>query len=119
MDRIDEVVEVDTTEIWEITNASGMVHNFHIHLIHFQVLDIDGEAPPEHMRGWKDTVFIPRGSTVRLIAEFKDYADPDVPYMYHCHILRHEDRGMMGQFVVIEPGTEVPSHIDVDEDHQH
>jgi FtsP/CotA-like multicopper oxidase with cupredoxin domain len=119
MNRVDEVVEVNTTEIWEVTNASGMVHNFHIHLIHFQVLDIDGESPPAHLRGWKDTVFIPRGSTVRLIAEFKDYADPAVPYMYHCHILRHEDRGMMGQFVVVEPGMDVPSWIPVDSEHEH
>ena len=41
------------------------------------------------------------GSTVRVIAEFADFADPDHPYMYHCHILEHEDAGMMGQFVVV------------------
>ena len=35
---------------------------------------------------------------------FEDYADPDTPYMYHCHMLWHEDQGMMGQFVVVEPG---------------
>ncbi len=35
---------------------------------------------------------------------FEDYADPDSPYMYHCHLLRHEDAGMMGQFVVVKPG---------------
>ena len=35
---------------------------------------------------------------------FEDYADPDTPYMYHCHLLWHEDQGMMGQFVVVEPG---------------
>jgi FtsP/CotA-like multicopper oxidase with cupredoxin domain len=119
MNRIDEVVEVDTTEIWEITNASGHIHNFHIHLVHFQILDIDGEAPPAHLHGWKDTVFIPRGSTIRLIAEFRDYADSEYPYMYHCHILRHEDSGMMGQFVVIEPGMDVPVRIETNTDHRH
>jgi blue copper oxidase len=119
MSRIDEAVEVDTTEVWEVNNNSGTLHNFHIHLVHFIVLDIDGTPPPEHMGGWKDTVFIPRGSTVRLIAEFKDYADTEVPYMYHCHILRHEDSGMMGQFVVVKPGAEVPSQVEVNESHQH
>jgi FtsP/CotA-like multicopper oxidase with cupredoxin domain len=119
MSRIDQVVEVDTTEIWEVTNDHGMIHSFHIHLIHFAILDIDGEPPPEHLRGWKDTVLIPSRSTVRLIAEFKDYADPEVPYMFHCHILRHEDNGMMGQFVVVEPGTEVPDRIQSDDGHQH
>jgi suppressor of ftsI len=38
--------------------------------------------------------------------QFDRYSDPTSPYMYHCHILRHEDKGMMGQFVVVEPGTE-------------
>ena len=41
-----------------------------------------------------------------LLLRFDDYADPAVPYMYHCHMLRHEDEVMMGQFVVIEPGQE-------------
>ncbi len=36
---------------------------------------------------------------------FADYADPDTPYMFHCHLLSHEDHGMMGQFVVVKPGT--------------
>ena len=40
--------------------------------------------------------------TVRIIQRFRDFADPDLPYMYHCHILEHEDAGMMGQWVVEE-----------------
>ena len=46
------------------------------------------------------------GGSVRLALRFTDYADPDTPYMYHCHLLQHEDAGMMGQFVVVEPGQE-------------
>lgn len=45
-------------------------------------------------------------TTVWLAVEFGRYTDPKVPYMYHCHILRHEDSGMMGQFVIVPPGTE-------------
>lgn len=47
---------------------------------------------------------MPPGSTVRLLLRFTDYTDPDAPYMFHCHLLRHEDAGMMGQFVVVQPG---------------
>ena len=54
-----------------------------------------------HEQGLKDTVLVDAGSRVRVIAEFADFADPDHPYMYHCHNLEHEDSGMMGQFVVI------------------
>jgi len=103
MDRIDQAVTVDTTEIWEI-DGSGMAHNFHVHDVRFQVLDVDGRPPPAHLTGWKDTVPILPGTTVRIILAFSDYTDPATPYMFHCHILRHEDRGMMGQFVVVDPG---------------
>ena len=47
---------------------------------------------------------------------FGKRTNPDVPYMYHCHLLWHEDQGMMGQFVVVEPGQE-PGSIDGDHDH--
>ena len=45
-----------------------------------------------------------RAAPIRIVGRFDDYADPTTPYMFHCHILRHEDNGMMGQFVVVEPG---------------
>jgi FtsP/CotA-like multicopper oxidase with cupredoxin domain len=106
MDRIDEVVEVDTTEIWEITNPGSTPHNFHVHDVQFAVVDIDGEAPGPALIGWKDTVYAEPGTTTRLVIRFKDYTDPDTPYMLHCHFLRHEDRGMMLQFVVVEPGQQ-------------
>jgi FtsP/CotA-like multicopper oxidase with cupredoxin domain len=106
MDRVDEVVTVGTTEIWEVTNGDGNPHSFHPHLVHFTVLDVDGEAPPPELAGWQDTIYVPPGSTIRIIARFDDHADPTTPYMFHCHVLRHEDQGMMGQFVVVEPGDE-------------
>jgi blue copper oxidase len=104
MGRIDAVVTKDTTEIWEITKEDGTPHSFHVHDVQFQVLSVGGEAPPAELSGWKDTVLLAPNRTVRIIARFADYADPDVPYMYHCHVLKHEDAGMMGQFVVVEPG---------------
>lgn len=105
MYRIDEVIPVGAKEIWEINNF-GWSHNFHIHNAAFRVLDINGKEPPEYERGRKDTVSIPNGSTVRIAVEFGNDPDPNFPFMYHCHLLRHEDDGMMGQFLLVEPGTE-------------
>ncbi|TDB76170.1 copper oxidase [Micromonospora sp. KC723] len=105
MTRIDEVVPAGAHEIWEIDNAS-YAHNFHIHEVEFRILQINGQTPPAYQRGPKDTVFIAKGAKARLAVKFNRYVDPVSPYMYHCHILRHEDKGMMGQFVVVEPGTE-------------
>ena len=101
MGRIDQTVQLNDTEIWEISNPSPMVHPFHIHDIQFQILTRNGQPPPENERGWKDTVLVKQDETVRFIAHFGDFADPDIPYMYHCHILEHEDGGMMGQFLVV------------------
>src|SRR5690606_577542 len=87
MDRVDDVVTVGTTEIWEVTNASGEPHSFHPHLVHFAVLDVDGEPPPPPLAGWKDTIYVPPGTTVRFVARFEDHADAATPYMFHCHML--------------------------------
>jgi FtsP/CotA-like multicopper oxidase with cupredoxin domain len=104
MGRIDQAVTVDTTELWEVTNSSGNPHNFHVHDVQFRLVDYAGRPPPPTLAGWKDTVFLPPGTTVRILVRFTDYTDPALPYMFHCHLLRHEDSGMMGQFVVVQPG---------------
>lgn len=104
MARIDEVVTLGDTEIWTVTNIDGQTHNFHVHDVQFQILDIGGREPPPELQGWKDTVWLPLGEPVRLIMRFTDYASDDYPYMYHCHMLRHEDQGMMGQFIVVQTG---------------
>jgi FtsP/CotA-like multicopper oxidase with cupredoxin domain len=91
MNRVDVVVPLGATEIWEIENLVGMDHPFHLHGFRFQVLDRDGV--PEPYASWKDTVNVPKHETVRLIVKFEDY--PGL-WMFHCHILDHEDAGMMG-----------------------
>lgn len=107
MNRIDTVVPALVREEWHIVNKAD-AHNFHIHGSEFRVLEIGGKEPPAWMRGPKDTVFVPPHSDVKVAVQFAQYTDPLHPYMYHCHILRHEDKGMMGQFVVVKPGTEGP-----------
>lgn len=104
MNRIDFSPTVDTTEIWTVRNVDNWPHNFHVHDAQFQILDIDGTPPPAALAGWKDTVYTPPGSRIRLALRFTDYTDPTFPYMYHCHLAMHEDQGMMGQFLVLRPG---------------
>jgi FtsP/CotA-like multicopper oxidase with cupredoxin domain len=106
MDRIDEVVGTDTSEVWEVTNQHVLPHNFHVHGVQFQLLDLDGAAPPPQLAGWKDTVYLPPRVPIRIITRFADYADPGHPYMFHCHLIFHEDQGMMGQFVVADSGQQ-------------
>ncbi len=101
MEYINERIPLNTTEIWELSNNSPMMHPFHIHNGQFQLLDRNGNPPPANERGWKDTVKVGSGERVRIIMRFTDFVNEENPYMYHCHILEHEDRGMMGQFVVV------------------
>lgn len=101
IDFINETVPLNSTEIWELTNNSPMSHPFHIHHGQFLVLDRNGVPPPANELGWKDTVRVGSGEVVRIVMSFEDFSDPENPYMYHCHILEHEDQGMMGQFLVV------------------
>ncbi|MFD4794529.1 multicopper oxidase domain-containing protein [Streptomyces anulatus] len=70
----------------------------------FRVLTVDGKRPEPALRGRKDTVAVAMGSTVRIALRFDGPSDPNTPYMYHCHLLSHEDEVMMGQFVVVDEG---------------
>lgn len=100
MATINERVNMGDTEIWEITNDSMMMHPFHIHHGQFQILDRNGVPHPAAEMGFKDTLRVGPGETARIIMRFEHFADPETAYMYHCHILEHEDNGMMGQFTV-------------------
>ena len=100
MNVINQTVQLGDTEIWEIFNMSMVAHPFHIHDVQFYILDRDGFAPPENESGRKDVVLVKQMETVRFIAKFEDFADDELPYMYHCHMLQHEDDGLMGQFIV-------------------
>ncbi len=101
MARIDETIKLGNTEIWKIWNDSTMAHPFHVHDVQFQIISRNGVAPETNESGWKDTVLVLPDERVEIISRFEDYADTETPYMYHCHILEHEDAGMMGQFLVV------------------
>lgn len=90
MSRVDMQASVGATEIWNVENVVGMDHPFHLHGFQFQVLDRNGV--PEPFRSWKDVVNIPKHEAVRFIVRYADFPGK---WMFHCHILAHEDQGMM------------------------
>jgi spore coat protein A len=118
---IDPVAEnpvLNTTEIWTLVNPTDDVHPIHLHLVRFQILDrrrfqtyaflmnrslkFTGPAvPPDPIEaGWKDTVRADPGMVTRIIVRFDGYAGR---YVWHCHILEHEDNEMMRPYEVL-PG---------------
>ncbi|KQY15004.1 copper oxidase [Rhizobium sp. Root73] len=94
MNRIDEVSKAGQVELWEIVNEADMDHPFHVHGTQFQIVEHekDGKVTTPPYRAWKDTVNIVAGETVRILLR----QDMPGPRMYHCHILEHEQLGMMG-----------------------
>lgn len=99
MERVDERVEQGSTEIWEFINNSNMPHPMHVHAVQFKVLDRSGTrglTPAES--GWKDTVLVMPGETVRVIMQFDAQKGM---YVFHCHNLEHEDNGMMGNLEIV------------------
>lgn len=89
--RVDTQTTLDQVEDWDIINLGGMDHPFHLHVHPFQVVSRNGVAEP--YRAWKDTVLVRQTETVRIRVAFRDFPGKTV---YHCHILDHEDKGMMG-----------------------
>ncbi|WP_251129516.1 MULTISPECIES: multicopper oxidase domain-containing protein [unclassified Exiguobacterium] len=101
-DRIDIKVKQGDTEIWEIENKpdmmGGMTHPFHIHGVQFRIISRDGNPPADYEKGWKDTVAVAPDERVKIELTFTETGT----FMYHCHILEHEENGMMGQLNVTE-----------------
>jgi len=103
MMRIDYNVPLNNVEIWKLVNETMVAHPFHIHDVQFFLLNRNETVMPTPSEsGRKDVILVPPGDSLKFITKFEDFADPMVPYMFHCHILMHEDAGMMGQFVVTE-----------------
>jgi spore coat protein A, manganese oxidase len=104
----------DAYEVWEFINLSPDSHPMHVHLVQFKVLDrrlvdidVNGlrsygapQVVEPYEQGWKDTVRCNRGEATRLLMRFDGFSGE---YVYHCHILEHEDMGMMYSFNVERP----------------
>ncbi|WP_267201784.1 multicopper oxidase family protein [Limosilactobacillus kribbianus] len=102
MDRIDYQMPLHRVQLWDIYNtnpAPGMIHPYHMHGGAFEVVSRNGHAPYPNELGLKDTVAINPGEHVLL----KVWFNVAGVFMYHCHILEHEDGGMMAQLLVVDP----------------
>jgi len=101
MHRMDDTVKMGDIQIWEVSSRGSMMigngHPFHIHGTQFQVLSRDGREIPPNEKGWKDTFFVGPNESVKIIVQFNHKG----VFMYHCHILEHEEAGMMGQLEVL------------------
>ncbi|UUU25075.1 multicopper oxidase family protein [Streptomyces sp. DSM 40750] len=103
---MDSMATIMTTlgskEIWTITNNTMLEHSFHLHDVPFQLIEINGEAPTGVDLGWFDTYEVVGGGSIKIAMEFTDFADDTYMYMLHCHLLQHEDEGMMAGLMVME-----------------
>ncbi|MGB6691160.1 MAG: multicopper oxidase domain-containing protein [Terracidiphilus sp.] len=106
------VVQLGTVEDWIIENRSSELHDFHIHQLHFQLREYVGREVDEDFL--RDTVNVPyysgRGLSYPRIRIRMDFRDPNIvgTFVYHCHILEHEDKGMMGS-IRVEPAPAASS----------
>ncbi|WP_083394495.1 multicopper oxidase family protein [Planococcus donghaensis] len=99
-DRIDLRQEQGVTEVWEVYNKKdmmgGMIHPFHIHGTQFKVISRDGKEVDPDEQGLKDSILVNPGEKVKILVTFPEKG----VYVFHCHILEHEDNGMMGQIEI-------------------
>jgi FtsP/CotA-like multicopper oxidase with cupredoxin domain len=97
---IDQIMTLGTTEEWHIVNQSSEIHPFHIHVNPFQVVSVNGQ--PIVRKGMDDTYPIPANGEIVIRTKYRDF---DGKYVLHCHILFHEDHGMMQLVEVMKPGA--------------
>ncbi|MGP4103796.1 multicopper oxidase family protein [Nonomuraea sp. KM90] len=95
-DRIDVRAKLNTTEEWVVRNVADEQHTFHVHVNDFQLMSVNGRPYP--FRGWQDTVQLPARGQVVIRMRFHNFTGK---YPYHCHILNHEDNGMMANLEVV------------------
>lgn len=91
---------INQQELWVVSGRGDMMlHPFHVHGTRFRILKENGRAVEPHRQGWKDIVKV-EGQVSEILVEFKHPATQQHPYMAHCHLLEHEDTGMMMGFTV-------------------
>ncbi|WP_248581063.1 multicopper oxidase domain-containing protein [Nocardioides sp. InS609-2] len=97
--RVDHRARLGTVERWRLRNTSDMTHSVHIHAEQWRTVLRDGRRPPPWERGLEDTWRLEPGEVVEVATRFEDYTGP---FMIHCHMLDHEDHGMMARFDVVD-----------------
>ena len=97
---LDRYARLGSTELWELRNDSSITHFIHLHEELWHTISRDGHAPPPWERlGLEDTWRLDPGESVLVAARFTDYTGR---FMVHCHMLDHEDHGLMSQFAVVK-----------------
>jgi blue copper oxidase len=101
LERLDFAAPRNQELHWRISEGTDqMLHPVHIHGCQFRIVSTDGKPPEAYRAGWKDIAPVESGGAVDILLRFPHQAGRDDPYMAHCHILEHEDSGMMTQFTV-------------------
>lgn len=109
---------VGAVEDWTIENRTQEVHEFHMHQIHFQLLAVNGKEVPPEKRQWYDTYQVPYDTqnppappwpSIKVRMDFRGNNIAG-EFVYHCHILDHEDGGMMANILVLPKGNRPPEH---------
>jgi FtsP/CotA-like multicopper oxidase with cupredoxin domain len=107
----DQTMQLGDTEEWTIYNDGGPAHPFHIHINPFQIIEIKTAAGATFKLPtpwiWWDNIALPQGGYIKFLSRFADFTGA---YVLHCHILGHEDRGMMEMVRVIDPSTTIGHH---------
>jgi suppressor of ftsI len=98
--RVDQTVQLNATEEWVIHNDSDVWHPFHIHVNDYQVVAVNGQT--SYARSYEDTTQVPPHGSITMRTRFLDFTGK---FVYHCHILLHEDGGMMGIVDVVDPNA--------------
>ncbi len=94
--------KLGTTETWELHNATKVAHLLHMHHTDWYMLSRNGKQPQPWEECLKETFFLDPGDRVVVAGHFSDFTGK---YVIHCHMLDHEDHGLMSQFEVVAPGA--------------
>jgi FtsP/CotA-like multicopper oxidase with cupredoxin domain len=96
--HVQAVAKLNSTVVWEIVNRTSVAHVMHIHHTDWYLLQRDGRPPPAWENCLKETFFVYPNEKILLAGHFADYTGK---FVIHCHMLDHEDHGLMGQFRVV------------------
>jgi FtsP/CotA-like multicopper oxidase with cupredoxin domain len=105
--RVDVEVPLGSRQTWLLKNNSPVTHFIHLHEEQWHTIKVDGKPPPAWERSLEDTWRLDPGESIEVAARFTDYTGV---FMVHCHMLVHEDDGMMAQWAVVKPGTHQLPH---------
>jgi spore coat protein A len=119
-DPVSEIVKLNSLEKWRFINTTDDAHPMHLHLVQFQILHRQGfnipalangklefvgliRPPAENEAGWKDTAVVNPGDVLTILVRFEGYTGR---YVFHCHMLEHEDNDMMRPYEVVPVDAE-------------